>query len=111
MLHSVYIAVFPRVIFDHFTDRDIKLLLSDAKERTNLNEMLIQTCKQHGFDGLVLEVWSQLAGRIDDKILFTLVLQMGACALPLNNRLTFTNACIFQSFFLQPRSCRSNKYA
>ncbi|XP_030555095.1 chitinase domain-containing protein 1 [Drosophila novamexicana] len=70
------VKVFPRVIFDHFTDRDIKLLLSDAKERTNLNEMLIQTCKQHGFDGLILEVWSQLAGRIDDKILFTLVLQM-----------------------------------
>ncbi|XP_034101481.1 chitinase domain-containing protein 1 [Drosophila albomicans] len=70
------VKVFPRIIFDHFTDRDIKLLLSDAKERTKLNDLLIKTCKQHGFDGLVLEVWSQLAGRIDDQILFTLVLQM-----------------------------------
>ncbi|EDW11164.1 chitinase domain-containing protein 1 [Drosophila mojavensis] len=70
------VKFFPRIIFDHFTDRDIKLLLSDAKERTELNEMLIRVCKQHGFDGLVLEVWSQLAGRIDDKILYTLVLQM-----------------------------------
>ncbi|KAH8377869.1 hypothetical protein KR093_007623, partial [Drosophila rubida] len=70
------VKVFPRIIFDHFTDRDIKLLLSDAKERSRLNEVLIKTCKEHSFDGLVLEVWSQLAGRIDDQILFTLVLQM-----------------------------------
>ncbi|EDW03921.1 GH11509 [Drosophila grimshawi] len=70
------VKVFPRVIFDHFTDRDIKLLLSDAGERTKLNEVLIQSCKEHSFDGLVLEVWSQIAGRIDDKILYTLVLQM-----------------------------------
>jgi len=69
--------VFPRFIFDHFTDRDIKLLLSDAHERTKVNEVLIKCCKDNGFDGLVLEVWSQLAGRIDDKILYALVLQMG----------------------------------
>ncbi|XP_017047737.1 chitinase domain-containing protein 1 [Drosophila ficusphila] len=70
------VKVFPRFIFDHFTDRDIKLLLSDAKERTKVNEVLIKCCKDNGFDGLVLEVWSQLAGRIDDKILYSLVLQM-----------------------------------
>ncbi|XP_034475362.1 chitinase domain-containing protein 1 [Drosophila innubila] len=70
------VKVFPRFIFDHFTDRDIKLLLSDAKERTRLNDMLIKSCKEHGFDGLILEVWSQLAGRIDEQILYTLVLQM-----------------------------------
>ncbi|XP_016982105.1 chitinase domain-containing protein 1 [Drosophila rhopaloa] len=70
------VKVFPRFIFDHFTDRDIKLLLSDARERTKVNDALIKCCKDNGFDGLVLEVWSQLAGRIDDKILFALVLQM-----------------------------------
>ncbi|KAH8409484.1 hypothetical protein KR222_006372 [Zaprionus bogoriensis] len=70
------VKIFPRIIFDHFTDRDIKLLLSDAQERTRLNDMLGRTCKEHGFDGLVLEVWSQLAGRIDDKILYAMVLQM-----------------------------------
>ncbi|EDW28854.1 GL18725 [Drosophila persimilis] len=70
------VKVFPRFIFDHFTDRDIKLLLSDAKERTKVNDVLIKCCKDNHFDGLVLEVWSQLAGRIDDKILFNLVLQM-----------------------------------
>ncbi|EDV31282.1 uncharacterized protein Dana_GF14623 [Drosophila ananassae] len=70
------VKVFPRFIFDHFTDRDIKLLLSDANERTKVNNVLIKCCKDNGFDGLVLEVWSQLAGRIDDKILHTLVLQM-----------------------------------
>ncbi|XP_017029375.1 chitinase domain-containing protein 1 [Drosophila kikkawai] len=70
------VKVFPRFIFDHFTDRDIKLLLSDAQERTKVNDVLIKCCKDNGFDGLVLEVWSQLAGRIDDKILYALVLQM-----------------------------------
>ncbi|EDW52089.1 chitinase domain-containing protein 1 [Drosophila sechellia] len=70
------VKVFPRFIFDHFTDRDIKLLLSDAQERKKVNDVLIKCCKDNGFDGLVLEVWSQLAGRIDDKILYTLVLQM-----------------------------------
>ncbi|ALC38211.1 CG8460 [Drosophila busckii] len=70
------VKIYPRVIFDHFTDRDIKLLLSEVNERTQLNEVLIKTCKEHGFDGLVLEVWSQIAGRIDDKILYSLVLQM-----------------------------------
>jgi len=52
-------------------------LLSDANERTKMNNMLIKTCKENGFDGLILEVWSQLAGRIDEQILYTLVLQMG----------------------------------
>lgn len=80
VLKVCLLSVFPRIIFDHFTDRDIKLLLSDAQERTKLNDMLIKTCKEHGFDGLVLEVWSQLAGRIDDKILYTMVLQMGTSA-------------------------------
>ncbi|KAH8412653.1 hypothetical protein KR009_004006 [Drosophila setifemur] len=70
------VKVFPRFIFDHFTDRDIKLLLSDAQERKKVNDELIKCCKENGFDGLVLELWSQLAGRIDDKILYTLVLQM-----------------------------------
>ncbi|KAH8258549.1 hypothetical protein KR038_005527 [Drosophila bunnanda] len=70
------VKVFPRFIFDHFTDRDIKLLLSNAQERTKVNDVLIKCCKDNGFDGLVLEVWSQLAGRIDDNILYALVLQM-----------------------------------
>ncbi|XP_068151104.1 chitinase domain-containing protein 1 [Drosophila tropicalis] len=74
--HQHTVKIFPRFIFDHFTDRDIKLLLSDPKERTKVNDVLIKCCKDNGFDGLVLEVWSQLAGRIDDKILHTLVLQM-----------------------------------
>jgi len=52
-------------------------LLSDANERTKMNNVLIKTCKENGFDGLILEVWSQLAGRIDEQILYTLVLQMG----------------------------------
>ncbi|KAH8289912.1 hypothetical protein KR018_002779 [Drosophila ironensis] len=70
------VKVFPRFIFEHFTDRDIKLLLSDAKERSRVNEALIKVCKDNRFDGLVLEVWSQLAGRIDDNILYNLILQM-----------------------------------
>ncbi|XP_030380452.1 chitinase domain-containing protein 1 isoform X2 [Scaptodrosophila lebanonensis] len=70
------VKIFPRVIFDYFTDSDIKLLLSDAQERSKLNNELIRGCQEYGFDGVVLEVWSQLAGRIDDNYLYALVLQM-----------------------------------
>lgn len=31
---------------------------------------------EHGFDGLVLEFWSHLAGRVDDHFLQTLVIEM-----------------------------------
>lgn len=99
------LSVFPRIIFDHFTDRDIKLLLSDAQERTKLNDMLIKTCKEHGFDGLVLEVWSQLAGRIDDKILYTMVLQMGTRA-SIDIILFFLNPCPLIAKELQKQQLR-----
>lgn len=100
-------SVFPRFIFDHFTDRDIKLLLSDAQERTKVNEVLIKCCKDNGFDGLVLEVWSQLAGRIDDKILYALVLQMGRFSL-----IVLYNLLYFIIFIAsQPKSSRSSSCA
>ncbi|XP_037961205.1 chitinase domain-containing protein 1 isoform X2 [Teleopsis dalmanni] len=70
------IKFFPRLLFDKFTERDISLLLSLEKERRIVNELIANTCKEHDFDGIVLELWSQLAGRVDDQFIYKIVLDM-----------------------------------
>lgn len=67
----------PRIIFDKFTEDDYSKLLTYDSERLAVANLLIQTCKHHSFDGIVLEVWSQLGGRVDDQILLRLVEDIG----------------------------------
>lgn len=70
------LKIFPRFIFDKFTERDFSRLLSLETERVRLNEMLINVCKNYEFDGIVIEFWTQLGGRVDDTFLITLVQKM-----------------------------------
>uniref|UniRef100_A0A1S4GXC0 Chitinase domain-containing protein 1 n=2 Tax=Anopheles gambiae TaxID=7165 RepID=A0A1S4GXC0_ANOGA len=65
--------VIPRVLFDKFTDRDFSQLLTYPEERTIVAKLLLATARKHRFDGLVLEVWSQLAARVEDSYLIGLV--------------------------------------
>uniref|UniRef100_A0A182PPI9 Chitinase domain-containing protein 1 n=1 Tax=Anopheles epiroticus TaxID=199890 RepID=A0A182PPI9_9DIPT len=65
--------VVPRVLFDKFTDRDFSQLLTYPEERTIVAKLLLATARKHRFDGLVLEVWSQLAARVEDNYLIGLV--------------------------------------
>lgn len=63
----------PRVIFEKFTDTDYMNLLTYAEERLSVIKLLIKTCKKYNFNGIVLEIWSQLSVRVDDEHLITLV--------------------------------------
>uniref|UniRef100_A0A182KB93 Chitinase domain-containing protein 1 n=1 Tax=Anopheles christyi TaxID=43041 RepID=A0A182KB93_9DIPT len=70
---SINNRVIPRVLFDKFTDRDFSQLLTYPEERTIVAKLLLATARKHRFDGLVLEVWSQLAARVEDSYLIGLV--------------------------------------
>lgn len=70
-------SVLPRIIFDKFNEDDYSKLLMHDSERQAVADLLIQTCKHHSFNGIVLEVWSQLGGRVDDQLLVRLVEDIG----------------------------------
>jgi chitinase domain-containing protein 1 len=65
--------IIPRILFDHFNDRDFSKLLTYQEEINVVNSLIVETCKKFNFDGIVLEVWSQLAKRVDDHHLVNLV--------------------------------------
>lgn len=87
--------VFPRFIFDKFTERDFSRLLSLETERVQLNEMLINVCKNYEFDGIVIEFWTQLGGRVDDTFLITLVQKMSKYYLTAISLLLLTDLQIY----------------
>uniref|UniRef100_A0A2M4AG64 Chitinase domain-containing protein 1 n=1 Tax=Anopheles triannulatus TaxID=58253 RepID=A0A2M4AG64_9DIPT len=70
---SIRNRVVPRVLFDRFTDRDFSQLLTYPEERSIVAKLLLATIRKHKFDGFVLEVWSQLAARVEDNYLIGLV--------------------------------------
>lgn len=41
-----------------------------------LAEVIVTFCQEHGFDGIVLEYWLQLAGRVNDKFLINLAVEL-----------------------------------
>lgn len=65
--------IFPRVLFEHFTDADYSKILTYQEEVTAAAIAIIEVCKKFKFDGVVLEVWSQLAQRVDDGHLINLI--------------------------------------
>lgn len=65
--------IIPRILFDHFNDNDFSKLLTYQEEINSVTKLIINTCKKYKFDGIVLEVWSQLSQRVDDQHLINLV--------------------------------------
>lgn len=65
--------VVPRVLFDKFTDKDFSQLLTYSEERTIAAKLILNTVRKYKFDGIVLEVWSQLSARVEDEYLIGLV--------------------------------------
>ncbi|XP_065080165.1 chitinase domain-containing protein 1 [Ochlerotatus camptorhynchus] len=65
--------VVPRVLFDKFTDKDFSQLLTYSEERTIAAKLILHSVRKYKFDGIVLEVWSQLSARVDDEYLVGLV--------------------------------------
>lgn len=70
---SINNKVIPRVLFDKFTDKDFSQLLTYSEERTVAARLIVDTVRRYKFDGIVLEVWSQLAARVEDEFLVGLV--------------------------------------
>lgn len=66
----------PRVLYDKFNEKDFSKMLTFDRDRRLINELLVKTCQEHNFEGIVLEVWSTLAARVDDDILYKLVIDM-----------------------------------
>lgn len=64
-------------MFDKFTESDIADVLMYAESRDKMADLLVRTCQDNDFDGVVLEVWFQLAGRIKDTHLLLLVEHLG----------------------------------
>uniref|UniRef100_A0A1Q3F9M5 Chitinase domain-containing protein 1 n=1 Tax=Culex tarsalis TaxID=7177 RepID=A0A1Q3F9M5_CULTA len=70
---SISNKVVPRILFDKFTDKDFSQLLTYSEERTVAARLIVDTVRRYRFDGIVLEVWSQLAARVDDEFLVGLM--------------------------------------
>lgn len=64
---------FPRILFEHFTDKDYSKLLTYQDDINAVVQAIVITCKKFSFDGVVLELWSQLSQRVDDQHLINLV--------------------------------------
>ncbi|XP_061386615.1 chitinase domain-containing protein 1 [Musca vetustissima] len=67
---------FPRILFENFRNEDYTKLLSSEKEKIKLAEVIISLCIDHGFDGVVLEYWLQLAGRVNEQFLIKLAIDL-----------------------------------
>lgn len=65
--------IFPRILFEHFTDKDYSKLLTYQDEVNAACRVIISICRKFNFDGVVLELWSQLSQRVDDDHLINLV--------------------------------------
>lgn len=73
---GVTTKILPRVLFDKFNEKDFSKMLTFDQDRKLINDLLVNICKEHHFEGIVLEVWSTLAARVDDDILYKLVIDM-----------------------------------
>lgn len=60
-------------MFENFNDKDYSKLLTYQQEMNAAAQSIIDICLRHKFEGVVLELWSQLALRVDDQHLINLV--------------------------------------
>lgn len=58
------LKILPRILFDGWIGKDFVSLLTEPSEQEALIQIFMETCKKHRFDGYVIEIWSQLAGRV-----------------------------------------------
>lgn len=65
------------MLFDGWTGNDYTKLLTNKQEMKSLLQTFIDTCKKWKFDGLVIEVWSQIAGGLPFNILVNFVREIG----------------------------------
>jgi len=57
------VKIVPRVLFDEWTSDDFYALFTSGTEPKELTKTLVTSLKAYKFDGVTLEVWSQLGGQ------------------------------------------------
>jgi len=62
------LKIIPRVLFDKWTGQDYINLFRDGWRVEAVARMIAKTVTKHGFDGVVLEVWSQLGGQAKPQL-------------------------------------------
>jgi chitinase domain-containing protein 1 len=72
------VSVVPRVLFDGWNVNDVSSLISDSSEQEDLMKTLVNSAKKYNFDGFVLELWSQVVGRVNKKYLVQMVQVMAS---------------------------------
>ena len=62
------LKVIPRVLFDKWTGQDYINLFRDGWRVDAVAKLIAKTVTKQGFDGVVLEVWSQLGGQAKPQL-------------------------------------------
>ncbi|XP_062507525.1 chitinase domain-containing protein 1-like isoform X2 [Corticium candelabrum] len=57
------VHILPRLLFDQWSGHDYQALLSSEAAVQELTSVITGFCKMNNFDGVVMEVWSQLGGQ------------------------------------------------
>lgn len=70
------VSVVPRVLFDSWNVNDLSSLMSDSSDQEEVIKTLVNSAKKYNFDGFVLELWSQVVGRVNKKFLVLMVQRM-----------------------------------
>lgn len=66
--------VVPRILFDKWTGQNFMSLFQEKEKQFELRDLLLETVAAHKFDGLTVEVWSQLGGNARAQIAAVLTL-------------------------------------
>ncbi|GFG38550.1 hypothetical protein Cfor_07099 [Coptotermes formosanus] len=67
------VRVVPRVLLDGWNVNDLSSLMSDSSKQEELIKTLVNSAEKYNFDGFVLELWSQVVGRVDKKYLVQMI--------------------------------------
>ena len=60
---SPAIRIVPRLIFDHWSSKHFMNVFDDPNLADKLSHLIANTVNDFKFDGIVLELWSQLGGQ------------------------------------------------
>jgi len=65
---SSNVKIIPRLLFDTWNGQDFLQLFTDPSSVHRLTSAVSKCVEENGFDGIVLEVWSQLGGQYSEEL-------------------------------------------
>uniref|UniRef100_A0A0P4Y7A4 Chitinase domain-containing protein 1 n=1 Tax=Daphnia magna TaxID=35525 RepID=A0A0P4Y7A4_9CRUS len=63
------VKMVPRLLFDRWSGQDYARLFKEKSRIWELNRVISEAIKENGFDGIVMEAWSQLGGQHSDEMI------------------------------------------